>query len=56
MFGLKPKTCLGIDLGAGGIKLVELKLEKKRPVLFTYALTSEKQDVHKIAARRNIAI
>ena len=48
MLWLKPKSCLGIDIGAGGIKLVELRQVKKRPVLFTYGLTTEKQDVHKL--------
>ncbi|OGH91166.1 MAG: hypothetical protein A2534_04265 [Candidatus Magasanikbacteria bacterium RIFOXYD2_FULL_39_9] len=48
MFGFfKQKSYLGIDIGSGGMKLVELRLEKKRPVLFTYGLTSDKQDVHK---------
>ena len=42
----KPQSVLGIDLGAGGIKLVELKKEKNRPVLFTYGITSMRQDVH----------
>ncbi|MFA6547434.1 MAG: pilus assembly protein PilM [Candidatus Magasanikbacteria bacterium] len=46
MLFFKPKSHLGIDLGAGGIKIVELKLEKKRPVLYTYGLTSQMQDVH----------
>jgi len=45
----KPKSFLGIDIGAGGIKLVELRQEKNRPVLFTYGLTSERQDVHRLA-------
>ncbi len=48
----KPKAYLGIDMGAGGIKLVELKEDKKRPVLFTYALSSEAQDVHRLLAAR----
>lgn len=46
MFG-KPKSYLGVDLGAGGVKIVELKKEKNRPVLFTYGFTSESQDVHR---------
>ncbi|OGH87655.1 MAG: hypothetical protein A3J93_04010 [Candidatus Magasanikbacteria bacterium RIFOXYC2_FULL_42_28] len=49
MFGSKPSTRLGVDLGAGGIKLVELKKIKGRPVLNTYGLTSEPQDVHGLA-------
>lgn len=36
----KPKSCLGVNLGAGGIKVVELCLEKKRPVLHTYGFTN----------------
>lgn len=51
MWGFKPKSYLGIDFGAGGIKLVELRKEKNRPVLFTYAFTSTPQDVHQFASR-----
>jgi type IV pilus assembly protein PilM len=46
MFFGKPKSYLGVDLGAGGVKMVELRREKNRPVLFTYGFTSEAQDVH----------
>jgi len=42
----KTKTYLGIDIGAGGVKAVELELKKKRPVLSTYAIVSEKMPVH----------
>lgn len=37
--------------------MVELRLEKKRPVLFTYGLAHNKQDVHKLQAAedKNIA-
>jgi len=48
---LQPKSCIGIDLGAGGVKLVELRQEKNRPVLFSYGLTSGKQDVHQLVAQ-----
>ncbi len=48
----KPKSYLGIDLGAGGVKLVELKKEKNRPVLFTYGFTSAPQDVHRLLTTR----
>ncbi len=48
MFFSKPKSFLGIDFGAGGIKLVELKQEKNRPVLFTYAIALESQDIHRV--------
>lgn len=39
LFGSKKRSFIGIDLGTGGIKLVELKSEKGRPRLFTYAFT-----------------
>jgi len=55
MLWFKPKSCLGIDIGAGGIKLVELREEKKRPVLFTYGLTSDEQNVHKIVSTKEVA-
>ncbi len=53
MFFFKPKSYLGIDLGAGGVKLVELQLQKHRPVLFTYGLTSLAQDVHHLVAAQD---
>ncbi|MFA6485848.1 MAG: pilus assembly protein PilM [Candidatus Magasanikbacteria bacterium] len=37
----QPKSGLGVDLGAGGVKLVELRQIKHRPVLQTYGYTSE---------------
>jgi len=37
----KPKIGLGVDLGAGGVKMVELRQEKNRPVLHTYGYTSD---------------
>lgn len=43
MFFSKPKSYLGVNLGAAGIKVVELRLEKKRPVLYTYGFTGESQ-------------
>ena len=49
LFG-KLKSYLGVDLGAGGVKIVELRREKNRPVLFTYGFTSESQDVHHLLA------
>ncbi|MEK7131193.1 MAG: type IV pilus assembly protein PilM [Patescibacteria group bacterium] len=57
MFWNKPKSYLGVDIGSGGIKLVELRLEKNRPVLFSYGLTSGKQNIHKLATNeeKNIA-
>lgn len=53
MFFSKPKTYLGVDIGAGGMKMVELKKEKNRPVLTTFALTSQHQDVHRLAATKD---
>lgn len=39
LFGGKKRSYIGIDLGSGGIKLVELKNDKGRTKLFTYAFT-----------------
>jgi type IV pilus assembly protein PilM len=50
MLFFKPKSYLGVDLGSGGVKIVELKQEKNRPMLFTYGLTSQMQDVHRLFA------
>ncbi len=55
MFWSKPVSYVGIDLGAGGVKLVELREEKKRPVLFTYGLTSDHHDVHRILSMTRAA-
>ena len=48
MFG-KVKTKLGVDIGAGGIKLVELQQKKGHPVLFTYALAPEDLAIHPLS-------
>ncbi len=37
----KQQSYIGIDLGAGGVKLVELKQEKNHPVLFTYGIAED---------------
>lgn len=56
MFGFgKTKSFLGVDLGAGGVKVVELREEKKRPVLSTYGLTTGTQDVHRLLGRQDIS-
>lgn len=56
MFGFgKTKSYLGVDLGAGGVKLVELKEEKKRPVLFTYGLTTGSQNVHHLLGKKELS-
>ena len=54
-FFSKQKSYLGVDLGAGGIKLVELREEKNRPVLFTYGYTSTPLDVHKLLSEQGTA-
>ncbi|KKW08253.1 MAG: Type IV pilus assembly protein PilM [Candidatus Kaiserbacteria bacterium GW2011_GWA2_49_19] len=55
MFGFgKIKSYLGVDLGAGGVKLVELREEKKRPVLFTYGLTTGAQNVHRLLDKKEL--
>lgn len=41
-FKSNPKTILGIDIGAGGIKLVEFTRVLGRPQLHTYAFTERK--------------
>jgi type IV pilus assembly protein PilM len=48
MFGFKPKSYLGIDLGAGGVKVVELQEQKKRPVLFTYGMTTDHHETERL--------
>lgn len=44
LFGKKEKSVLGVDIGAGGIKIVEFKPDKKRPLLHTYAYTERTAD------------
>ena len=46
----QPQSYIGVDLGAGGVKLVELRKEKNRPVLFTYGLTAGRHDIHQLMA------
>lgn len=48
MFFSKQISYLGVDLGAHGIKLVEMKKEKNRPVLFTYGSSFEKKNIHRL--------
>ncbi len=38
-FESKPTQFVGIDIGSGGIKLVELRGQNKRPYLYTYAFS-----------------
>lgn len=44
LFGPKKQSYLGVDLGAGGIKVVELKNEKGRARLVTYGFTERLPD------------
>ncbi|OGL74054.1 hypothetical protein A3C96_03005 [Candidatus Uhrbacteria bacterium RIFCSPHIGHO2_02_FULL_60_10] len=44
LFGPKKESFLGVDLGAGGIKLVELQNEKGRARLVTYGFTERLPD------------
>lgn len=47
-FFKKEESYLGVDIGAGGLKLVELRKVKGRPVLWTYGMSSEPMDIHPI--------
>lgn len=40
------ESYLGVDIGSGGIKLVELKKSKGRPQLWTYGILEEPLDIH----------
>ena len=42
----KTEASLGVDIGAGGIKLVEFHKTKGRPQLWTYAIVDEALDIH----------
>ncbi len=52
MFFSKQTSYLGVDFGAHGIKIVELKKEKNRPVLFTYGSSSQKKNIHKLFSNK----
>jgi type IV pilus assembly protein PilM len=45
LFGPKKQSYVGIDLGAGGAKIVELQNEKGRARLFTYGFTERPPEV-----------
>jgi len=47
VFKSEPQSFLGIDLGVGSIKVVELKNENKRARLATYAFTEQVFDITK---------
>lgn len=42
----KNESYVGVDIGAHGIKLVELKKNKGRPQLWTYGIAEEPIDIH----------
>lgn len=46
LFSKNKNAYLGIDIGAHGMKLVELHKTKNRPQLWTYAIASEPLDIH----------
>jgi len=42
----KQESYIGVDIGANGIKLVELKKNKNRPQLWTYGMLDKKINIH----------
>lgn len=46
LFTKPEQSYLGIDIGAHGMKLVELKKAKGRPQLWTYGILDEALDIH----------
>ncbi|MFH1790326.1 MAG: type IV pilus assembly protein PilM [bacterium] len=50
----KSDSYLGVDIGASGVKLVELQRQKARPVLFTYGMTIEKHDIHNLTQHQSL--
>lgn len=44
--GNKIDSYIGVDIGAEGIKLVELRATKGRPQLWTYGITEEVITIH----------
>lgn len=45
-FGNKIESYIGVDIGAEGIKLVELRKTKGRPQLWTYGIADENISIH----------
>lgn len=54
-FFSKNESYLGVDIGAGGIKIVELKKTKGRPQLWTYGIADEAMDIHVATVREKTA-
>lgn len=48
----KEKSLLGVDLGAGGVKVIELHKVQNRPLLFTYGFTSGSEDIHRLFVKK----
>lgn len=46
LFSSQPHGYLGVDIGADGIKLVQLNKTKGRPQLWTYGMVKEKMNIH----------
>jgi type IV pilus assembly protein PilM len=46
LFGNKIESFIGVDIGAHGIKLVELRSTNGRPQLWTYGIVEEKTAIH----------
>ena len=45
LFSPKSNGYLGVDIGADGIKLVQLNKTKGRPQLWTYGMVKEKMNI-----------
>lgn len=52
LFGNKSESYIGVDIGAHGIKLVELRRAKSRPQLWTYGIAEERLDIHPSGAEK----
>lgn len=50
----KTESCLGVDIGAQGMKLVEIKKAKGRPQLWTYGILDQPLDIHVHAAKTKV--
>lgn len=46
LFGNKIESYLGVDIGAHGMKVVELRKNKNRPQLWTYGMIDQALDIH----------
>lgn len=51
LFSSKQDSYLGVDIGAHGIKIVELKKNRGRPQLWTYGILRRNLDIHVKASR-----